>query len=544
MSSTTRPPRSADLFPPRPATLPGLLLEVFLDRPDHECLVLDDDRVTPRELCARVMHRYRALVDAGVEPHQRVGVAMVQSIDLIATVIAITLARAVAVPINSRYRSFELAAILPPADLSALVVRGSVPQERLGRALNLEPDRASDEPDTHETAHLYRRGDGGWQPAVLTELHDRTAGPDDEFVELVHRVRVRDLALLYHSSGTTSAPKGCLLTHEALTRTAHATAARMELRDDDRMLNPQPLFHIGAWQAFLAMLFARGTFVSMAHFDASNALELIESERITVLFTAFPTLTKDVVFHPNYHRDAFRRVRSVFTVGPPDWLRQLQEQMPHSVIVNAYGATEVGGSATMTRRDDPIDARITQGPPFPGVTVRIVDEAGNDVLRGTLGEILVRSPTLFSGYHGDMPDEPPEEWRSGDLGWLTQDGLLVYEGRSKDMLKVGGENVSALEVESFLQSWPGVKMAQVVGIADARYGEVPVAFVECGPEGQVAIESLHQACRDQLASFKVPRAIIPIDRWPMSSTKVKKDALIAIAEAEMARAEQPSSSSP
>ena len=515
---------------PRPASFAGLLLAAYLSHGDRECLVMDDDRVTFGELCSLVEQRHRILRDAGVRPGAHVGVSMLQSVDQVATVIAITLARAVAVPINSRYKTFELQAVLPTAGLSAIVASGATYRARLHRAVHVGEVPAS----AGSELYLYTPTGGATDPWRCTQLPDAdgaAAHPSPAFAELAHACRVRDVAVMYFSSGTTSAPKGCQLTHEALTRTAEGTARRMRLAPEDRMLNPQPFFHIGAWQAFFAMLYAGGTFVSMSHFDADRAMRLIDDERISVLFTAFPTLTQELVFHPDYTEASFRHVRAVFTVGPPESLRGLQAAMPSSVLVNAYGSTEAGGSVTMTALDDPIDARVTQGTPFPGVTLQILDDQGAELPADEVGEIAVSGPTLFTGYFSpEGTSSPPEQWRSGDLGRLTAEGRLVYLGRKKDMLKVGGENVSTLEVESYLQSLAGVKMAQVVGVADAKYGEVPVAFVEAAPGAAVSVEALLASCRENLASFKVPRRVFAVDVWPMSATKVKKADLVTLAE--------------
>ena len=162
--------------------------------------------------------------------------------------------------------------------------------------------------------------------------------------------------------------------------------------------------------------------------------------------------------------------------------------------------------------------------------VRIADpETDEELPVGEVGQILVRGPGLFDGYHGD-PEKTAEALRggwlhTGDLGCVDADGRIAYRGRSKDMLKVGGENVAALEIEAFLQSHPAVKIAQVVGVPDPKYIEVPAAFVELDAEASAGEDDLIEYCRGTIAAFKVPRYVRFVDEWPMSATKIQKHRL-------------------
>jgi len=343
-----------------------------------------------------------------------------------------------------------------------------------------------------------------------------------------------------YTSGTTAMPKGCVLSHEAQVRTGVATRIRLGYADGERVFAPCPMFHTASTQPMVATLHAFGTFVSMARFDPTPALELIEAERVTAMFPAFPPLTLGMLNSPDYSPASFARVRTVFTVAPPEALRAMQRRMPHSVLVNAYGMTEFGGSVVMVDPADGDDARLaTQGPPFPGLEVGIRDEANRPLPAGERGEIVIRGPSMFGGYHND-PAKTAEAvdaggwYHSGDLGTVGADGRLRYLGRLKDMLKVGGENVAALEIASYLQAHPCVSVAQVVGVADEKYGEVPAAFIELQPGTTLTEKEVIAHCRGGLASFKVPRYVRFVTQWPMSSTKVQTFRLREQLEAELA----------
>jgi fatty-acyl-CoA synthase len=299
------------------------------------------------------------------------------------------------------------------------------------------------------------------------------------------------------------------------------------------------MFHTASTQPMVATLHACGTFVSMAHFEPALALKLIEAERVAHLFPAFPPLTLGMLNNPDYSADSFAAVRTVFTVAPTEALRAMQRRMPHSTMVNAYGMTEFGGSVVMVFPDDDEDARLaTQGPPFPGIEIGIRDESGRALPPGERGEIVIRGPSMFDRYHGDPAKTASaidtDGWyHSGDLGSVGTDGRLQYLGRLKDMLKVGGENVAAIEIASHLQAHPAVSVAQVVGVADERYGEVAAAFIELAPGATLTEEEVVAHCRAGLASFKVPRHVRFVTEWPMSSTKVQTFRLREQLEAEL-----------
>ena len=216
-------------------------------------------------------------------------------------------------------------------------------------------------------------------------------------------------------------------------------------------------------------------------------------------------------------------------VGPEDLLRRYQEAFPFAVQVASYGLSEAGGVVAYCSMDDDLDARVTtSGRPFPGIELRVVDpETSETVSADTQGEIWVRGFNLFEGYWKD-PAKTAEAmtadgWlRTGDLGSMDPEGRVRYQGRLKDMLKVGGENVAAIEIESFLANHPSVKLAQVVGIPDEKYLEVPAAFVQLHDHAAATADELVEFCRGKIASFKVPRRVVFVDEWPMSATKIQK----------------------
>jgi fatty-acyl-CoA synthase/long-chain acyl-CoA synthetase len=226
----------------------------------------------------------------------------------------------------------------------------------------------------------------------------------------------------------------------------------------------------------------------------------------------------------------------MFLIGPGVLLERVQGALPGCELVAACGMTETAGIYAISDRTDSVDLRATaQGKPCPGVEIRIIDiETSQDVGTGVIGEILVRGYNVMEGYYRD-PEKTAasldeDRWlHTGDLYSWTPEGQVVFHGRLKDMLKVGGENVAAIEIESFLARHPAVQCVEIVGAPDTRLDEVPVAFVEIRAGHMVTEAELIEFCQGRIARFKIPRAVRFVEpgTWPMSATKINKRALRA-----------------
>jgi fatty-acyl-CoA synthase len=523
-------------------TLGDLLVRGREHHPDRDALVLPGTRLSYRELTDRATRVARSLAATGVTRGDHVGLFMPNGPEFIEAMFGVFFTGAVAVLVNARFTARELGHVVRDAGLKVLLA-GDAPGEPRTRADVLTEALG---PDLDAVPGLTVAALGPALRPVRPMLSQEAFGQLAEQVPAAdlearrRRVALRDPAIMFYTSGTTAMPKGCVLSHEAQVRTGVATRLRLGYEDGVRMFAPCPMFHTASSQPLVATLHAFGTFVTMTHFDPAQALELIGAERVTHMFPAFPPLTLGLLNCPGYAADSFAAVRTVFTVAPPEALRAMQRRMPHSVMVNAYGMTEFGGSVVMVDPADDDDARlVTQGPPFPGLEIGIRDEAGQAVPAGGRGEIVIRGPSMFERYHND-PAKTAEAidadgwYHSGDLGTVGDDGRLRYLGRLKDMLKVGGENVAAIEIASHLQAHPAVAVAQVTGVADEKYGEVPAAFIELSPGAALTEEEVIAHCRAGLASFKVPRYVRFVTEWPMSSTKVQTFRLREQLEAELA----------
>jgi fatty-acyl-CoA synthase/long-chain acyl-CoA synthetase len=227
-------------------------------------------------------------------------------------------------------------------------------------------------------------------------------------------------------------------------------------------------------------------------------------------------------------------LRYLFLIAPPTIVNTVQGLLPGTEIIQACGMTETAGIFALCDRDDSAESRATShGKPAPGIEVRIVDpETETELPNGHLGEIWVRGYNVMDKYWAAAEKTSqsltPDGWlKTGDAYTRLANGSLVFGGRYKDMLKVGGENVAAVEVEAVLCTHPAVKTAEVVGRPDTRLDEVPVAFIELHAGRSADAETLSAHCRERLANYKVPRSVyfVSAGDWPMSATKIDKRVL-------------------
>ncbi|MFM7396806.1 MAG: class I adenylate-forming enzyme family protein [Gammaproteobacteria bacterium] len=526
-------------------TTMGDLLLTAADRdPNKTALVFPEKSYTYAELAARAIRRARSLQALGVKPREHVGILMPTCPEFVELYFAIALCGAVIVPINARYRSGEIGYVVENADLVTLITTDAVADqvnfvERLEGALTDLPAqkdpmslRVTAAPKLRNVV-LYGRGAraGFVSEADFDAAADRV--PEIEVHKTRLRTRVRDTALMLYTSGTTANPKGCLITHEAQVRNSIALGRhRYRLTREDSLWSPLPMFHIAAVLPMLAIFDVGGTYLTMGYFDAGVALKMLEEHKVTATYPSFVTIMQGLIYHPDFaSRDlsSIRLMNSNFAVQPPGVAEPIMKAMPAAIQVGSFGMTEASGTVSTGSPGEPESQRITRlGRPLPGLEVRVIDpKSGRDVATGERGEVLVRGYSLFEGYYRD-PVKSAEAldkdgwFHTGDIGSVDAQGTIMFHGRFKDMLKVGGENVAAAEIEAQLQKHKAVKLAQVVGIPDAKYAEVPAAFVELQPGATASEAELIEFCKKDVAGFKVPRHIRFVTEWPMSSSKIQK----------------------
>jgi acyl-CoA synthetase (AMP-forming)/AMP-acid ligase II len=501
--------------------------------PDDVALVFPGVRVTYGELLAGGQQRVLQLRRLGVSAGRRFGVLMPNGPEIVEFMLGAAFLGATMVPINTRFKPHELGHVVSDAGLTSLVTTGAIDGvvdfvELLYDTLDGLCD-SSDPGDLSlaglpelRTVTALRRDPG----PGLFDLHagaaetgdteERSPAPDDPL-------------LIMYTSGTTANPKGCVLTSRGIVDNAAAIVDRLEIPADDVWWDPLPMFHMGGLMLMSSVFTVGGTFISQPHFTPVQALDLIEAERPTVLYPLFPTISLDLIHDERFASAGIEGVRLVGSVAPPDVQQRIQDAFPSARLFSAYGITELCGCVAYHSPGDPDEQRLsTCGRALAGFEMRIVDPDTNTALApGERGELVGRGPQMFTGYYGNpeataaVVDEHGF-FHTGDLCSMDAGGEISYHGRIKDMLKVGGENVSAIEVESFLATHPAIKMAQVVGVPDNRLLEVGAAFIELAPGQTLSAQEVIAYCQGRIARFKTPRYVRFVTEWPMSATKVQK----------------------
>jgi fatty-acyl-CoA synthase len=469
-----------------------------------------DEACSYAELAEASLRAAQRLRAAGVGPGDRVGIlARVASVEYVALGLGALRLAAIYVPLNARNKAHELAYAASHAGLSilfitdeyeALVAEAELPDDCRLVVLGADPD--------------FEAGDV----------------PEDEVHALQARVSPEDPALLLYTSGTTANPKGCVISHRALLAAGRNSTERLQLTEKDRFWTALAMFHVGGWQVLAAAFTSGGCASHVGFFDAETALLQLARERVTVAFAAFELIWMPILDHPRFPEQDLSALRIVMNVGVPERLGRMQAKLPTAVQVSCLGMTESTGSMCIGETTDSLLSRTTtSGRPLTGMELRIVDlKTAEDCPTGVAGELLFRGDSAFSGYYRDPENTAAtidaEGWiRTGDIVRAEPDGTFAFVGRLKDMLKVGGENVSAAEIEGYLLTHPAVDVAAVVAAPDARYGEVAAAYVRLAPGAEASEEELIDYCVGQIATFKVPRYVRFVDEFPLTPTaKIQK----------------------
>ncbi|MDO8210117.1 class I adenylate-forming enzyme family protein [Conexibacter sp. CPCC 206217] len=492
---------------------------------DRTALVLGEERLTFAQLAARVEEAQVRLARAGVVAGDRVGVLGTNSSEWLAAVLATMASGAVAVPLNARDRADGFAHALMASEASHLFHATQVARRDLaglpaqlaergwaGRAVALDRERLREAAPGAGPAG--GAGDGGG------------AAPED-------------LGMILFTSGSTSRPKGCMLTQQGLIRNALLHTARLGITHEDRWFSPMPFFHAGGFVwGVTSMLVTGATLVSQERFEAGAALDLIERERCTYHHGIDAMFVAELT-HPAFSPARVASLRVANSTGSVELLGRIHEQMGVEGVVSKWGLSEAYGNLTLSSPKDPLAKRLrTVGRGYEGIEYRIADpSSGGALSTGATGEIQIRGAAM-EGYWRD-PEATramftADGWlRSGDLGSFDADGFLTYSGRLKEMLKVGGENVAIAEVEDVLMTHPDVQLAVVVGASHTRLDQVPVAFVVPRAGARPTRAGLDGHARERLADFKVPRdyVVVGIGEIPTTgSGKVQRIELTQSAE--------------
>lgn len=512
---------------PKSKHLADLLEEMAAEEPDHEFVVFGETRLTYRAFEDRASQVARGLYALGVRPGSRVALLVSNRVEWLEVSFGAHQLGATVAPLSTFYRSWDLDYTLRQSEAELLI---TLPSFRGNSYLDFLDELGRESFPSLRTIVVV----GPSAPAGLmtyAEMLERGSLISDADVAACRaQVTARDLAYILYTSGTTARPKGVMVEHLGICENGWSMGERLHVTRDDRVWVVVPLaWGLGSENAVPVTLTHRATVVLQEQFDAGEALELFERERVSVLYV-MPNMTLALVDHPSHATRDLSCLRTGITLGTREELRRAIEDVPVPLINNAYGATENYGNTCLTDSDMDAETRMTsQGKPLPGMIVKVVDpDTGEAVQPGTPGELLVGG-YVVPGYWRD-PERTREAfpeglYRTGDLAYFDERGNMHYVARIKDMIKSGGINVAPAEVEDFLATHPLVKEAYVLGAPDPEKGEVLMAFVQLSSGAELTETDLVAWSRTKIASYKIPqrwRFITDSDVPRTSTGKVNK----------------------
>jgi fatty-acyl-CoA synthase len=528
------------------ATVPALLEQTIGDNldatvarvPDHDALVdrASGLRLTYAELGVEVDRLARALVAAGLEKGDRIGIWAPNCAEWVLTQFATAKVGAILVNINPAYRSHELTYVLGQAGIRMLVLAPSFKSSDY--VAMVEAAR----PQCPALEQVFVIGRESW-----TGLLARADEVSPERLTMVQaELDPGDPINIQYTSGTTGFPKGATLSHRNILNNGYLVGETCRYTEDDRICIPVPFYHcFGMVMGNLAATTHGACMVIPAPgFDPALTMQAVTEERCTSLY-GVPTMFIAEWALPDIASYDLSTVRTGIMAGSPCPASVMTKLIEAGIdeMTICYGMTETSPVSTQTRTDDSFDRKVgTVGAVHPHLEIKVVDPVTRETLpRGEAGEFCTKGYSVMLGYW-DEPEKTAEVlvdgWmHTGDIAVMDADGYVEITGRIKDMVIRGGENIYPREIEEFLYTHPDVLDAQVIGIPDEKYGEELCAWVRMR-EGAAALtaESLRDFAAGRLAHYKIPRYVKVVDEFPMTVTgKVRKVEMRELTVAELGR---------
>jgi len=525
-------------------TIGDMLNETAARFPDNEFLVFCEDgiRLTYEEFLADVEAFAAGFLALGLEPGDCVGVWAPNRVEWVLTQFATAKAGLIQVNINPAYRTHELEYALNKVSCKALVLADRFKSSDYeAMVAELAPELATSPHGklmSERLPHLKAAITMGEEaPAGFFQFADIVELAEEEHFERLHEIertlKPTDDINIQFTSGTTGNPKGAKLSHHNILNNAKFVGAAMNLSDKDRMCVPVPLYHcFGMVMSVLACALVGATLVFPAEaFEPKSVLAAVEDERCTAL-QGVPTMIiaelNDLDF-ASYDLSSLRTGTMEGSPCPVEIMKRVIKDMHMTDCTIAYGMTETSPVSFQTEPGDSLERRTsTVGRIHPHAEVKIVNDEGVTVPRGSQGELCTRGYLVMRGYWDD-PERTAEAidtegWmHTGDLGVIDTEGYCRITGRVKDMVIRGGENIYPREVEEFLYTHADVQDAQVFGIPDEKYGEELCSWIKLKDGAVPDADALKAFCNGRIAHYKIPRHIRFVDDYPMTVTgKIQK----------------------
>ena len=522
-----------------PVTMGEMLDSVSRQYPDKTAIIFEEKRISYADLKEEVERTAFAFLALGIHKGDKVSVWLCNGLEWITIQLALGKIGGILVPINTRFKVKELEYTLNQSDSRVLVTMdhflniefAQLAYETIPELKTSIPGKLRSEKfPVLECAICLGNSDMPGMVHWEQFLNRDSEIGGDRLAQRQGEVEPDDVAMFQYTSGTTSFPKGVMLTHNSIVRDSYLMGQRMTIESKDRLFCPLPFFHVGGAVISTLLALSHGaTLVICDTYDPEASMKIIEKERCTAM-NGIETHFLMIYQHPDFHQYDLSSLEKGWAIGQPEIIRAVYEKMGMKKILNVYGISEASPNVTTTQVDDPLDFRMEwHGKPHPETEIKIVDfKTGETRPPHKEGELCVRGWNIMKGYYKEPKETreaiDQEGWlHTGDSGILDNQGNLKFTGRIKDMVRVGGENVSSMEVENFLLTHPKIKNVSVIGVPDKIKTEVCMAVVQLKEGEKATEEEIIDYCKGQIANFKIPKYVRFIQEYPMTgSGKIQK----------------------
>jgi len=526
---------------------------------DKEAIVHKGKRLSYSELFDTSCKLATGLQKLGIEKGDSVATIFGITPEWVYTKYALHIIGAKLVPVNVSFKKRELEFILKKADAKALITTDKL---RYGDYLEIiseiDPGLKSSKdkrinskalPSLEKIICFSPEKEKYLYSYDYYEVMDSGADyKEQEIDSLLDKVKPGDICNILFTSGSTAFPKGATHCHTSLLGIgSHLLGKTFDLKPDHKLLCYFPFYHIAGCVYFVLGALTSGCTLHLNEFIPDEILPIIQDEKIN-FYIGFDAHFNALGDHPMFREFDLSSIKFILLATGPDWYDRCQKIFPKTeIIAHHYGFTEGTGVSTPLDEKDYNLRKTTNGKPWPGIEVKIIDpETGERRPTKQGGEICLRGWSRFKEYYKN-PEETNKAidsegyFHSGDYGWIDADGNVVYRGRYKMMIKSGGENVSEREVEVLLEEMPGIRSVQVIGVPDKKWGEAVTAIIELEEQANLTRDNVVEFCKDKMARFKVPKNVLFIkgNEWPLlGAGKVNKIKLKEWAISEIENAAQ------
>ncbi len=526
--------------------------------PDKDALISahQNIRLTYRELQAQVNQLASSMIRMGLQKGDRVGIWSHNNVEWVLMQLATAKVGIILVNINPAYRTFELEYAINKVDCQVLVLMRHFKSSDYAKMLQeIAPEAKHQDFHTLELIRLPNlkrvvwidspnsTEDFGFMQKFSEWLAEGDPN-DPQVAERAKKLNANNPINIQFTSGTTGTPKGATLTHRNIINNGYFIGEAMNLTENDRLCIPVPLYHcFGMVLGNLAILTHGGTIVYPNDgFDPISVLETVQKEQCTGLH-GVPTMFIAELDHPDFNNYDLSTLRTGIMAGsscPIEVMRRVIDNMHMREVTIAYGMTETSPVSCQTNPHTPLEKQVsTVGLVQPNLEVKIINSETGEILPiGETGELCTKGYSVMLGYWNDTnktAEAIVDGWmHTGDLATMDEDGYVKIVGRSKDMVIRGGENIYPIEIENYLYRHPKIRDVQIVGIPDAKFGEVLAAWIIPKPDQTLTEAEVKAFCKDNIAHYKIPTYYKFVAEFPMTITgKIQKFKIVEAMKAEL-----------